>query len=172
MMYPYSTYSYSYISAGTTFFIIALLVAVILAVVLYFTFFSKKNEGKFTGTKGKIYNFFCFNKFYVEEVMKLLYLVSAVVITVIGIGTLFETFIGGLLVIVVGNIALRVGYELMMMFIILCRKTVSIDRKLEKMTGSCDDDTAGGECCRGEKTEDVSPETETADEDRINQSER
>ena len=76
--------------------------------------------------------------------MKLLYLVSAVVITVIGIGTLFETFIGGLVVIVVGNIALRVGYELMMMFIILCRKTVSIDRKLEKMTGSCDDDTAGG----------------------------
>ena len=107
-----------------------------------------------------------------EEVMKLLYLVSAVVITVIGIGTLFETFIGGLLVIVVGNIALRVGYELMMMFIILCRKTVSIDRKLEKMTGSCDDDTAGGECRRGEKTEDGSPETETADEDRINQSER
>ena len=57
-MYPYSSYSYvynGYVQARTIL-IVALLVAVILAVVLYFTFLSKKNEGKFTGIKGKIYN--------------------------------------------------------------------------------------------------------------------
>ena len=59
-MYPYSSYSYvynGYVQARTIL-IVALLVAVILAVVLYFTFLSKKMEGKFTAIKGKKYIFF------------------------------------------------------------------------------------------------------------------
>ncbi len=47
MMYPYSSYSYvynGYVQARTIL-IVALLVAVILAVVLYFTFLSKKMKG-------------------------------------------------------------------------------------------------------------------------------
>ena len=130
MMNPYWSYTYYYMGNSLTFIIIALLVAVILAVVLFFTFMSKKNEGKFTGAKGKLYNFLCFNKFYVEDILKLLYVVSAVVVTVLGVVMLFESFLVGLLLLIVGNVLLRVSYELIMMFIILCRKTVSIDRKL------------------------------------------
>lgn len=148
MMYPYSSYSYvynGYVQARTIL-IVALLVAVILAVVLYFTFLSKKNEGKFTGIKGKIYNFLCFNKFYVEDILKLLYLIVAVIITVLGIAALFDTFFGGLAIIVIGNVALRIAYELLMMFIILCRKTVSMDRKLDKIVRFYSDDFDDGSC--------------------------
>lgn len=152
-MYPYSSYSYvynGYVQARTIL-IVALLVAVILAVVLYFTFLSKKNEGKFTGIKGKcikgkIYNFLCFNKFYVEDILKLLYLIVAVIITVLGIAALFDTFFGGLAIIVIGNVALRIAYELLMMFIILCRKTVSMDRKLDKIARFYSDDFDDGSC--------------------------
>ncbi len=158
-MYPYSSYSYYYDGYvhTRTILIIALLVAVILAVVLYFTFLSKKNEGKFTGVKGKIYNFLCFNKFYVEEILKLVYLITAVIITVLGIAALFDAFFAGLAMIVIGNIALRVAYELLMMFIILCRKTVSMDRKLEKISKFYSDDFDDGSC--------VTDDEECPDED-------
>lgn len=143
MMYPYSYY-YGY-SSKATIFVIAILVAVILAVVFYFTFLSKKNEGKFTGAKEKIYNFFSFNRFYAEDVLKLLYVVSAAVVTVIGLVQLFSG-ITGLVILIVGNVVLRVCYELVMMFIILCRKTVSVDKKLEKIANFYGDDFDEGEC--------------------------
>ena len=121
MSYPYVyNYSYSYGMGQATGLIIALLVAIILAIVLNFTFLSKKNEGKYTGALGKIYNFLCFNKFYAESILKLVYIVTAVIITV--------------------NVALRVAYELIMMFIILCKKTVSIDKKLDKIAKFYGDD--------------------------------
>lgn len=134
-MYPFS-YSYDfYYGGGTTFLVIAILVAVILSVVLYFTFLNKKNEGKYTGAAEKIYNFFSFNKFYAEDILKLLYIISAAVFTVAGLAVLFtQSFVGGLLLILVGNVALRITYELVMMFIILCRKTVSLDKKMDKIT--------------------------------------
>lgn len=143
MTYPYSYY-YGYSSSAAVFGI-AILVAIILAVVFYFTFLSKKNEGKFTGTKEKIYNFFSFNRFYTEEVLKLFYIVSAAVITVIGVMQLFSG-VSGLVILIVGNVVLRICYELMMMFIILCRKTVSVDKKLDKIVGFYGDDFDEGEC--------------------------
>lgn len=141
MGYPYYTYSYNYVLGQAPGIIIAVLAVIILAVVLNFTFLSKKNEGKYTGFLGKLYNFLCFNKFYLEEILKLLYVVSAAVITLIGLFTLFfANFIVGLIFIVCGNIVIRIIYELSMMFIILCRKTVSVDKKLDKISKFYGDD--------------------------------
>lgn len=141
MMYPYSQ-SYSiYYGGQVTFLVVAVLAAIILGVVLYFTFLSKKNEGKYKGVTEKIYNFFSFNKFYTEEIMKLLYIVMAAVLVVVGVVMLFTySLVGGLLILVLGNILLRICYELIMMFIILCRKTVSVDKKLDKITDFYSDD--------------------------------
>lgn len=165
MMYPYSSYSYSIYGSQATFLVIAILAAIILGVVLYFTFLNKKNEGKYNGAAEKIYNFFNFNKFYVEDVMKLLYIVSTAVLTVIAIVILFtQSLLGGILILIIGNVALRISYELIMMFIILCRKTVSVDKKLDKITkfygddfdgadfddaeiNDCESCCAGSECC-------------------------
>lgn len=141
MGYPYYTYSYDYALGQATGIIIAILAVIILAVVLNFTFLSKKNEGKYTGFLGKLYNFLCFNKFYLEEILKLLYVVSAAVITAVGLFTMFSVnFIAGLVMIVFGNIGTRIVYELAMMFIILCRKTVSVDKKLDKISKFYGDD--------------------------------
>lgn len=154
MMYPHSFGSSYYLYNMSQIMAIGMLVAVILAVVVYFTFLSKKNEGKFTGFKGKVYNFFCFNKFYAEELFKLIYIILAAVITVMGIISLFGSFVAGVIMIVIGNVALRIIYELVMMFIILCRRTVSIDKKLDKITAFYGDDfDEGGVCgesCNGD----------------------
>ena len=153
MMYPYS-YSYGILYYGREIAIfVAILLAVVLSIVLYFTFLSKKYEGKYKGAKGKIYNFLSFNKFYTEDIMKLLYVVSVAVLVVAGFAMMFtHNFISGLLVLVLGNVALRISYELIMMFIIMCRKTVSIDRKMDKITEFYSDDFGEGECCACDET--------------------
>ena len=141
MMYPYN-YSYEYYYTGRlTCMVVAILAAVILSVVLYFTFLRKKNEGKYKGFTEKIYNFFNFNKFYVEEILKLVYIVSAAVLTVVSLVSLFSpAFFIGLITLILGNVALRIAYELIMMFIIICRKTVSVDKKLDKIAAACGND--------------------------------
>lgn len=140
-MYSYYYY-YNLLSAMP----IVVLAAVILAIVMYFTFLRKENEGKYTGWKKTVYDFFNFNRFYTEDIMKLLYVLLTVAFTVIGIFMLFVEFATGLILLIVGNIALRVAYELVMMFVILCRKTVSIDKKMDRVVAFYCDDFDEGEC--------------------------
>ena len=162
MGYPYYTYNYNYSLGGATGIIIAILVSVILAIVLNFTFLSKKNEGKYTGFLGKVYNFLCFNKFYLEEILKLLYVVLATVTTVVGLFVIFSAnFIAGLMMILFGNLGIRIVYELAMMFIILCRKTVAVDKKLDKISKFYGDDFDDGMTNQAEESS--AAEEETAD---------
>lgn len=140
-MYPYYYY-YDIMSAMP----IAILVAIILGIVLYFTFLKKENEDKYTGWKKVVYDFFNFNKFYAEDIMKLVYVMLTAAFVVIGVFMLFVNIGTALILLVLGNVALRVSYELIMMFVILCRKTVSIDKKLDKVVAFYGDDFDEGDC--------------------------
>ena len=166
---------------------VAAVLAVILGIVLFFTFLKKNNEGKFSGVKGKIYNALTFNRFYAENIIKFLYVIAACVITAVGIVYIvLGTFISGICIIMIGNVVLRVSVELLLMFIILCRKTVSVDRRLSKIeafygdqygedwgdcSGDCQEDCQGdcsgcaeaNECC-AECGETEAAEPETAEE--------
>ena len=139
-------YSYYYYNSMMTAFPIAVLAAVILGVIIFFTFLRKENENKYRGWKKVVYDFFQFNKFYTEDIMKLLYLMLVAVVTVSGLFMLLMNFVTGLLLLVIGNVALRVSYELVMMFVILCRKSVTIDRKLDKVVAFYGDDFDDGGC--------------------------
>ncbi len=126
----YSTPMMSYINMAGVIAVCAV-IAVIAAVVLFFTFMNKKHEGRYKGFAGKLYNFLNFNRFYTENIVKFFYVIIACVLTVLGIVQIvMGSFIGGLLTIVAGNVAVRISFELLMMFIILCRKTVSIDKRI------------------------------------------
>lgn len=140
-MYPYYYYNSLFNALP-----VAVLVAIILGVALHFTFLRKENENKFTGWKEVVYNFFNFNKFYTEEILKLVYVMLTAAFVVIGIFMLFVDFATGLILLVLGNVAIRVSYELIMMFVILCRKAVSIDRKMDKVVAFYGDDFDEGDC--------------------------
>lgn len=119
---------------------IAAIVAAALGAVLFFTFFKKKNEGKFRGAKGKLYNFMNLNRFYAEEILRFLYIFLTCIVTAAGIVTIITgSFLMGFMELVAGNIGLRVVFELLMMFIILCRKAVHIDKKLAAIEKYYDD---------------------------------
>lgn len=137
--YSYGTPMMNYMDTGLVVGVAAVL-AVILGVVLYFTVFSKKNEDRYTGWKGKLYNFMTLNRFYAEDLLKFLYVIAVCIVTVTGIAiVVLGSFISGIIILIGGNVALRLSFEFMMMFIMMCRKTVSMDRNVSRIAAYYDD---------------------------------
>ena len=129
--------------------------AVILGVVLFFTVLRRKNEGKFTGAKGKLYDFLNVNKFYTEDIIRLLYVITVCVVTLVGLTQIvLGGFFSGLFLIVLGNVIARVSYECLLMFFVLVRKTVAIDKKLAGIEKFYGDDFADG-CCVADDSENL-----------------
>lgn len=154
--------------------LVAALAAALLGAVLYFTFLQKKNEGRFTGFKARVYNFLNVNKFYAEDIIKLLYVMTACVLTAVGIVLIvMGSFLAGILAAIVGNVAARITYECILMFFVLVRKTVAVDRRLagiEKFYTDdfddmqCDDcDTECEDCCGAEAEVCCGSETDECD---------
>lgn len=113
--------------------IIALVIAVVGGIALYFTFLNKKNDGKWTGFLGWLYNTLTFKNMIVETILKILYLVIAIFITLYSLGLIAVNIILALGLLVIGNVILRVCYEFMLLAIITCRNTSDINSKLNKI---------------------------------------
>lgn len=120
--------------------IIALVIAVVGGIALYFTFLSKKNDGKWSGFLGWLYNTLTFKNMIVEAIIKILYLVVAIFITLYSLGLIAVNIISALMLLIVGNILLRVCYEFMLLAIITCRNTSDINSKLNKIVSDKKED--------------------------------
>ena len=99
---------------------------------MYFTFLKKDNEGKYTGFLGWMYDFLTFKKLTIENVLKILYLICAIFVTLSSFATISTSFIAFLLYLVVGNLVVRIAYELILVRLIICRNTTEINKKLDK----------------------------------------
>ncbi len=123
----------SFITAGNgVWVIIAAVLAVVGGIVLYFTFLSKKNEGKYTGFLGWMYDFLTFKKLVIENILKILYLIVAIFITLSSFSLISTSFLAFLSYLVIGNVIARVGYELFLVLLVICRNTTEISKKLDK----------------------------------------
>lgn len=112
--------------------IVAFVLAVVGGLVLYFTFLSKKNEGKFTGFLGWMYEFLNFKKFTIEAILKITYLILALFITLSSLAYIASNFLAFLLVVVIGNVVVRIIYEFSLTLLIICRNTTEINSKLNR----------------------------------------
>lgn len=112
--------------------IVSVILAIIGGIVLYFTFLSKKNEGKFTGFLGWLYDFLTFKKMMIENVLKILYIIVALFVTLSSFGLMSISFLAFLLTLVIGNILTRVIYELLLVKLVICKNTTEINKKLNK----------------------------------------
>ena len=123
---------------------VATIVAIIL---LYVKVMPKKFDGTFKEEiLQKLHDFFHFKKLYLEEVLKFIYVLATVATVCAGAFMLLayyedfnwytftsekqSTFLYGLALIVAGPIALRLSYEVFMMFILLVKNTIEINNKL------------------------------------------
>ena len=112
--------------------IVSVILAIIGGIVLYFTFLSKKNEGKFTGFLGWLYDFLTFKKMMIENVLKILYIIVALFVTLSSFGLISISFLAFLLTLVIGNVLTRVRYELLLVKLVICKNTTEINKKLNK----------------------------------------
>lgn len=128
-MYNYGYMHSGYSNAGM-FLGIAFLISLVVGIVLFFTFLNKKNEFKFTGFLGWLYDFLSFNKLMIDSLLKILYLIIACYMTLGGFFLMFSSFLGGLCMIILGNVLIRLVYEFAMLLIIICQNTSEINKKL------------------------------------------
>ena len=126
-------YEYGYSSSGAEFagvwMIVSFILAVCGAIVLYFTFLNKNNDGKFTGFLGWLYNFLTFKTLTLEAILKMFYLFIAIFITLGSFELIGVNFLGFLLTLVLGNLIARVVFETGLLLLLIYRQTVKIAEK-------------------------------------------
>lgn len=110
----------------------ALIISLVVGILVYFLFLSRKNEGKFKGFVGWMYDFLSFKKLAVEAILKILYITAALYLTIMSFSFVTLDFGYFLLILIGGNVLVRIAYELMLVVLIVCRNTSEINEKLSK----------------------------------------
>ena len=112
--------------------IVSIVLSIVGGILIYFLFLSKKNEGKFTGFLGWLYDFLSFKKMFLETLLKITYLIVALYITLSSFALIGSSFFGFLMTLIVGNIVARVVYEFSLVLLVICRNTTEIAKNTSK----------------------------------------
>jgi len=119
--------------------IVSILVAICAGIVLYFTFLNPKNADVYTGATKKVYDFLSFKIMSLEAILKMLYLIVAIYITISSFSLISTSFVAFLLMLVVGNVFVRLCFEGALLILMIYRKLSDIhdvlktNKKVEKV---------------------------------------
>ena len=112
--------------------IVSAILAIVGGILIYVLFLSKKNEGKFTNKFVTwLYDFLRFDSMMIEVLLKVLYLISALFITLYSFALIGGSFLAFILVLVLGNVSLRIGYELILILIQIWKNTTEIKNNVK-----------------------------------------
>lgn len=117
-------------SVDSTWLIVSAVLAIVGGIAAYVFFISKKNKGEYIGFVAWLHDFLNFKKFFVEVILKVMYIVTAIYITLGSFSFISSSVASFFLVLIVGNIIARIGYELILMTLTLVRNTTEINAKL------------------------------------------
>ena len=125
--------------------VIGILAALALTVLAYIFIIPEKKRENLPKLFKAVHDFFNFKELFLEKILKALYVLSTVACITVGLcmqmgfsfyegyyGSYFEWYGGyGLLLMIGGPIAIRIAYEIMMMFVLLVKNTIQINNKLK-----------------------------------------
>lgn len=111
--------------------IIALILAVIGGVLAYFLFVKAKEEPKGKFLKW-LKDFLAFKIMWIESILKVLYYIATIFIILFSFGLIGENFVAFIVTLVAGPIAIRLAYEMTMMFIMVWKNTQIIADNTKK----------------------------------------
>lgn len=117
-------------ASASVWIIVSIILAIIGGILIYFLFLSKKNEGKFNGFVGWLYDFLSFKKMFMEALLKITYLIVALYITLSSFALIGTSFIAFLAMLIIGNVVARLVYEFSLLLLVICRNTTEINKKL------------------------------------------
>ena len=135
----YSTYGYGSSSLGSlasmggdsgVWSIVSLILAIVGAILAYFMFVKpeKKYPNKFVNW---LRSFLNFNEMLIEPILKVTYIFIALFLTLGSFSLISYSFVSFLLVLVLGNLVVRVGYEAAMMMVSIWKNTKQINSKMK-----------------------------------------
>ena len=126
----FSTPDVSGIAAAGVWIIIAFVLAIIGAFLVYFLFVKsdKKFDNKFVTW---LRDFLDFNSMLIETIMKIAYIFISLFITLGSFALISSSFVSFLLMLIFGNIIARVTYEFVMITISIWKNTRDINRKMK-----------------------------------------
>ncbi len=111
--------------------IIALILAIIGGILVHFLFVKAK-----TAPKSKflvwLKDFLSFKIMWIETILKVIYYILNIFIILASFAFISTSFLAFIVVLVLGPIALRISYELMMMFIMIWKNTANIAKNIKK----------------------------------------
>lgn len=110
--------------------IVSFILALIGAFLVYFLFIKSKN--KFTN-KFVVWlrSFLDFSEMLIEPILKISYLFLAIFITLSSFALIGSSFVGFLLMLIFGNLILRVIYEFSILLISIWKNTRDINKKMK-----------------------------------------
>lgn len=130
--FPTTISTNSSITGSLIWTIISIVLAIVGGIALYFTVFSKKNAGKYKGFMAKIYDLVTFKYFLIDDLFRMCYLICVIGLTLGSFVLIGQSFLTFILVIILGNIGLRISFELFMLFTELCYNVREINKKTKE----------------------------------------
>ena len=138
---------------------VSLVVAIVGGIVLYHAL-CRDNDAPTDERVVALKNFINFKTLIIEPLLKCLYCIVAIFITLFSFNYIGQSFLGFLIMLVVGNVVVRIAYEGSMIVLMIWRNTSDINKKL----GTCDcNDKCDCDCKKDKK-----PVQEAKSEEKTN----
>ncbi len=109
--------------------IISAVLALVGGILVYVLFLNKKNEKKFTGFVKWLYDFLSFKTLTIEMLLKVLYLIGAIFITLISFAFIGSSAVAFFGMLIVGNLVLRLVYEGALLVILIYKNVKELNEK-------------------------------------------
>lgn len=119
-------------SSGSTWSIVALVLAIVGGILVVTLFLKKGNKNKFKGFLKWLYDFLNFDFLTLDFILRVLYAIVAIYIVLASFDYIAYDFTYFLLYLIGGLIITRLLFEMLLMIIKICRNTSEINEKLKK----------------------------------------
>lgn len=113
--------------------IISCILAIFIGIGLYIIYLNPENEKNMKGNLEKIHQFFNFKITIIKPILKVLYLISAIAISLSAFAFIGTNFFKFIFIILFGNIVLRITFEILLLLITLTNNVSEINQKLKSV---------------------------------------
>ena len=125
-MYDYELYKTSNVY---NFKLIAFIIALAATIIIYFVFMDKRNKASYSNPLKRLYDYLHFNNFFMEPILKITYIFSSLYLTISAFGYIGTSFFFCLLILILGNIILRMTFESLMIIYKIYLNLSEINKK-------------------------------------------
>lgn len=127
----YSSSTFSAMESNAAWLMFSFLAAIVGGILVYVLLINKNKNTKLEGWQKKLYDFLSFDSLILEVILKVMYIILMIYVTLSSFALISKSFLGFLFTLIFGNLGLRLVLELLLMQISLWRNVREIRRNLD-----------------------------------------